>query len=110
MPHLSAPLFDFPEEIPYQGKTVEARQASLSGARVAQRTWSTKQARILQVLRKAPHSRQQLHELTGIPINAVCSLVADLVKAGHVESNGDYETKQWTDGSLTKRERFRVTR
>lgn len=91
---------------PVSGKTRMARRASESGARMVVKCRSENVSRMLQLLRE-PLSRQQLHQLTGIPINSVCSLLEYCRKVGLVVSNGDYRIQQWKDGSVTKQERFR---
>ena len=63
----------------------------------------------MQLLAGGPKCRQELAELTPYKINGVCSIVDALEKKGAIERTGDYDV-QIFNGTVRKRERFRVVR
>jgi hypothetical protein len=78
MPSFSLPLFDQPDPVPFQGRTAISRAASFSGAvHVAERGRGNQLARI-RALWTVPRTMQEIADLTGIPINSMCSLKACL--------------------------------
>lgn len=106
-------LFDQPVDAgppPVAGVTALAREASQSGAESASVGRGKKGQRLLQALAQGPLSRQQLSARARLPLSSVCSLLDFLVKAGRVESNGDFRRVPQDGGKFSKQERFRVRR
>lgn len=99
MSDLSAPLFGFDEPVPYQGRTVESRAASVSGAACVLEGRKDKTARYLALLKAwGALTDHRVAELTGWPLSSVNSirgtliedaavreLPAPIVPAGHQE-------------------------
>lgn len=99
-----------PVELPSRGKTAQSLEASRSGARLASALKQHKTDRILEAMARygVPISRQTISAQTGIPINAICSIVHGLLKRGVIEAAG---TERGNFGSgTTTRETFRIRR
>jgi hypothetical protein len=102
------PVFTFriePEVLPSM-----AHACRVSGARAASDKWTEKQMRIVDALRcHGPMSRQQIAAATGIPINAVCSLVNGLLNDDRIEPTGDVVIVRGVPGRReTRQTQFRV--
>lgn len=81
MPQLSAPLFDQADEVPYQGRTVESRATSASGAACALDGRKDKTARYLALLTAwGSLTDQRVAELTGWPLSSVNSIRGGILK------------------------------
>jgi hypothetical protein len=103
--HISAPLFDLFDPVPYQGHSATTRAASASGARRALDGRATKLAR-LRSLYAVPRTMQDMSAITGWPISSVCSLTARLKALGEIEEAGT-ATGMFTGGRATTRTQWR---
>lgn len=116
MPHLSAPLFDLPDEIPYQGHSVEAQQASASGAVFSLEGRKAKTKRYLELLRfLGPVTDQQVQQLTYWPLSTVNSIRGTILKQAReaglpapIVPAGSEDVPRGLRGKKTTRTRWRL--
>lgn len=81
-PSLSAPLFDLPDEVPFQGNSVEARHASASGAAcvlAGRKDQTGAYVALLQAWGALTDHRAA--ELLGVPLSSINSMRCTVIAA-----------------------------